>query len=56
MTARGIKYSCMTRYYNIRKAKERLRYKPIFGMREGLQRAVDFELKKRGVVALGEKQ
>ena len=35
-----IVYSCMTRYYNINKAKERLGYKPLVPLEEGIRRAV----------------
>jgi sterol-4alpha-carboxylate 3-dehydrogenase (decarboxylating) len=40
LTPRGIRFSCMTRYYNIGKAKERLGYKPIVSTREGMERSV----------------
>lgn len=40
ITKKGIKLSCMTRYYNISKAKTRLGYRPIYTMQEGAARAV----------------
>ncbi|KFY10070.1 hypothetical protein V491_07821 [Pseudogymnoascus sp. VKM F-3775] len=40
MTPRGIRFSCMTRYYNCGKAKQRLGYKPIFTIRQGMERSV----------------
>ena len=35
-----ITYSCMTRYYNISKAKQRLGYEPIVSLEEGIRRGV----------------
>jgi sterol-4alpha-carboxylate 3-dehydrogenase (decarboxylating) len=35
-----VKYSCMTRYYNVGKAKDRLGYKPIVSLPEGIERTV----------------
>jgi sterol-4alpha-carboxylate 3-dehydrogenase (decarboxylating) len=40
LSRRQVKYSCMTRYYNIGKAKERLGYKPIVSLPEGIERTV----------------
>ena len=40
LTKSKVKYSCMTRYYAIDKAKERLNYKPLMTMEEGAQRTV----------------
>lgn len=37
-----IVYSSMTRYYNISKARERLGYKPIVPLGEGIKRSVDW--------------
>jgi sterol-4alpha-carboxylate 3-dehydrogenase (decarboxylating) len=47
LTRRGIRYSCMTRYYNINKAKQRLGYRPIVSMKEGIERAVKANLQER---------
>ncbi|KEQ78828.1 NAD(P)-binding protein [Aureobasidium pullulans EXF-150] len=41
LTRTKVRLSCMTRYYSITKAKQRLGYKPVVGMREGLRRAVE---------------
>lgn len=49
LTRRQVKYSCMTRYYDIRKAKRLLGYTPIVSLEEGIKRGVayfDEELKK----------
>ena len=40
LTRQKVKFSCMTRYYNIDKAKKRLGYRPVIGIAEGLKRAV----------------
>lgn len=40
LTRRQVRYSCMTRYYNIDKAKTRLGYKPLVSLEEGITRAV----------------
>lgn len=48
LTRRSIRFSCMTRYYNISKAKKRLGYKPIVSMKEGTERAVKSILASRG--------
>ncbi|MCJ1362149.1 erg26, C-3 sterol dehydrogenase [Acarospora aff. strigata] len=40
LTRKHVRYSCMTRYYNIDKAKRRLGYKPIVSLEEGVRRAV----------------
>ncbi|KAL2262852.1 hypothetical protein VTK26DRAFT_9239 [Humicola hyalothermophila] len=39
-----IVYSCMTRYYNITKAKRRLGYKPLVSLDEGIKRSVKWTL------------
>lgn len=49
LTSTKVRFSCMTRYYNIDKAKSRLGYKPIVSMDEGLKRAVA-DCIRRGVV------
>ncbi|KAH0558390.1 hypothetical protein GP486_004949 [Trichoglossum hirsutum] len=40
LSRRQVKYSCMTRYYNIGKAKERLGYKPIVSLPDGVEKTV----------------
>jgi sterol-4alpha-carboxylate 3-dehydrogenase (decarboxylating) len=40
LTRRQARYSCMTRYYDISKAKKRLGYEPLVGLQEGVERAV----------------
>lgn len=42
LTRRQVKYSCMTRYYDISKAKKRLGYAPIVGLEEGIIRGVKY--------------
>ena len=49
LTRQQVKYTCMTRFYNIDKAKRRLGYRPIIGLQEGIQRGVKDAL-YRGVV------
>lgn len=44
LTRRMVRYSCMTRYYSCAKAKERLGYKPVVSVEEGLARAVGYVL------------
>ena len=44
-----VQYTCMTRYFNINKAKQRLGYSPIVSMDEGIRRGVKDAL-YRGVV------
>lgn len=41
-----IVYSCMTRYYNINKAKTRLGYQPLVSLDEGVKRAVRWHLEQ----------
>ncbi|KAI1253198.1 hypothetical protein MGN70_005406 [Eutypa lata] len=41
-----IVYSCMSRYYDISKAKKRLGYKPLVGLSEGVRRAVQWTLEQ----------
>ncbi|RDW84323.1 hypothetical protein BP6252_01913 [Coleophoma cylindrospora] len=51
LTIKQVKYSCMTRYYSIDKAKKRLGYSPIVPLEEGIRSAVqwyDDEHKKEG--------
>lgn len=40
LTTRQVRYSCMTRYYSIGKAKKRLGYSPVVSMEDGIRRAV----------------
>lgn len=41
-----VKFSCMTRYFDIDKAKSRLGYRPIIGLKDGIVRAVEDILRK----------
>jgi sterol-4alpha-carboxylate 3-dehydrogenase (decarboxylating) len=41
-----IVYSCMTRYYDITKAKKRLGYKPLVSLDEGVRRSVRWTLEQ----------
>lgn len=43
----GVRLSCMTRYFCIDKAKKRLGYKPLIGLREGLKKAVEGCISRR---------
>ncbi|KAB5536546.1 hypothetical protein GE09DRAFT_1176460 [Coniochaeta sp. 2T2.1] len=45
-----IVYSCMTRYYDISKAKRRLGYKPLVSLDEGVKRAVKWFLDQENQV------
>ncbi|KAH8593550.1 sterol-4-alpha-carboxylate 3-dehydrogenase [Bisporella sp. PMI_857] len=54
LTRRQVKYSCMTRYYDITKAKVRLGYAPIVGLEEGIKRGVGALLEEQK--AAGEKK
>ncbi|KAF1346957.1 hypothetical protein BDV97DRAFT_300271 [Delphinella strobiligena] len=49
LTQTKVHYSCMTRYYNIDKARRRLGYKPIVSADDGLKRGVA-DCIRRGVV------
>lgn len=42
-----IVYSCMTRYYDISKARRRLGYKPLVTLSEGVRRAVNWTLEQK---------
>ncbi|KAK0737615.1 hypothetical protein B0T21DRAFT_365675 [Apiosordaria backusii] len=46
-----IVYSCMTRYYDISKAKKRLGYKPLISLDEGVRRSVKWTLEQEKVNA-----
>jgi sterol-4alpha-carboxylate 3-dehydrogenase (decarboxylating) len=43
-----IVYSCMTRYYDISKAKKRLGYRPLVSLDEGVRRSVKWTLEQDG--------
>ncbi len=47
LTRRGIKFSCMTRYYSCKKAKERLGYRPLVAMKDAMSRSVEDHLESR---------
>lgn len=49
LTRQQVRYTCMTRYYNIDKAKKRLGYTPLVGLQDGIRRGVADAL-YRGVV------
>ncbi|KAM3419144.1 hypothetical protein BST61_g5089 [Cercospora zeina] len=49
LTRQQVRYTCMTRYYNIDKAKKRLGYTPLVGLQDGIKRGVADAL-YRGVV------
>ena len=42
LTRRMVRYSCMTRYYSVEKAKYRLAYLPVVPVDEGIARAVGY--------------
>jgi sterol-4alpha-carboxylate 3-dehydrogenase (decarboxylating) len=46
LTRRQVRYSCMTRYYDISKAKRRLGYRPLYSLEEGIERAVKWFLEQ----------
>ncbi|KAJ5999713.1 hypothetical protein N7481_000122 [Penicillium waksmanii] len=47
LTRRVVRYSCMTRYYSIEKAKFRLAYLPVVPVDEGIARAVGYVVEKQ---------
>lgn len=49
LTRKAIVFSCMTRYYDITKARMRLGYEPIVSLKEGAERAVAHILNDRKV-------
>lgn len=51
-----IVFSCMTRYYNITKAKSRLGYQPLVPLEVGLRRAVKWTLEQQEKGKFAEKQ
>ncbi|CAF3449037.1 unnamed protein product, partial [Fusarium graminearum] len=46
LTRKAIIMSCMTRYYNINKAKRALRYQPLWTLKEGIDRGVNWFLEQ----------
>lgn len=40
LTRRQVRYSCMTRYYDITKAKKRLGYEPVVPLQESVEKSV----------------
>ncbi len=46
LTRKQVRYSCMTRYYCVEKAKRRLGYRPLVGLEEGVRRAVRWFLEQ----------
>ncbi|KAK5256056.1 erg26, C-3 sterol dehydrogenase [Cryomyces antarcticus] len=49
LTRQQVRYSCMARWFSVEKAKRRLGYRPVVGLEEGIQRAVnDLVEKERG--------
>lgn len=42
LTRKIVRYSCMTRFYSCRKAKDRLGYTPVIGLEEAIARTVSF--------------
>lgn len=51
LTREKVRFSCMTRYYSIEKAKRRLGYRPVVSFEESLRRAVK-DIDERGVGGL----
>lgn len=54
LTRQQVKYSCMTRYYNIGKAKERLGYRPVVSLDVGVKRGVADCIRRGVIVAMPE--
>lgn len=50
-----VKFSCMTRYFDIDKAKSRLGYRPVIGLQAGIERAVRDILRKEALASEGKK-
>ena len=48
LTRFKVQYSCMTRYYSANKAARLLRYKPIYGLPEAIERTVNWFAQKQG--------
>ncbi|KAJ5625374.1 hypothetical protein N7510_001683 [Penicillium lagena] len=51
LTRRQVRYSCMTRYFSIEKAKYRLAYLPVVTVDEGVARAVGYVIEGRQTAA-----
>lgn len=49
LTRRQVRYSCMTRYYDCSKAKQRLGYLPLTGLPEGIEKSVKYILEEQRV-------
>lgn len=47
LTRRVVRYSCMTRYFSVEKAKFRLAYLPVVPLEEGIARAVGYVVEKK---------
>lgn len=46
LTIRQVKFSCMTRYYDCKKAKQRMGYRPLVGLWEGIERGVKWTMEQ----------
>ena len=49
LTTKQVKYACMTRYYDVGKARRRLGYRPIVGLEEGIWGSVGWFLERERV-------
>lgn len=49
LSRQQVSFTCMTRYYNIDKAKKRLGYRPVVGLEDGIKRGVADAI-RRGTV------
>ncbi|KAE8440693.1 hypothetical protein EG329_006811 [Mollisiaceae sp. DMI_Dod_QoI] len=49
LTRRQVKYSCMTRYYDCGKAKQRLGYAALVGLPEGIEKSVKYILEEQRI-------
>lgn len=47
LTRKKVKYSCMTRYFNIDKARKVLGYEPVWGMEEAVEKTVGWFLERK---------
>ncbi|KAI9884359.1 MAG: kinesin-like protein Klp8 [Watsoniomyces obsoletus] len=56
LTRQRVKYTSMTRYFNCRKARERLGYAPLVDLEEGVNRAVRWVLEMERLGEMGEKK
>ncbi len=50
LTRKQVRYSCMTRYYSVEKARRRLGYEPVVGLEEGVRRAVRWFLREEEAI------